>query len=100
MSEQPPVYTDRQGGEHKTTRYHWYHPQGGAVARLVICPVCNCGPCAPDCTEHAIPAPADVVRRPVVSAPLIGTGDPGALIRAAFAEAARLKQVEREEGLG
>jgi len=97
MSAPPPIYTDRQGGEHKTTPFHWYHPQRGAVARLVICPVCGVGPCDPTCAEQARPAPPKIHRDASVSRPLIGNGDASDLVRRAFAEAAVLKRAQREE---
>jgi hypothetical protein len=87
------------GITYPTTPFHWFK------GRLVICPSCGCGPCADDCEEQAIPAPAPRPR----PAPLtsntpaqpptgrVGTGNPQDLVQAAFAEARRLREIEREE---
>lgn len=48
------------GRRYGTTKYHYFG------VNLVICPACNCGPCAPDCAEQAIPDPK-VERPPVIS---------------------------------
>jgi hypothetical protein len=93
------LYMDRLGNTYRITTFHLYR---GA---LVLCPVCDCGPCAPDCAEQRIPPPAPRPRpapltsNTPASPPIgrIGTGNPQDLVQAAFAEARRLREIEREE---